>query len=209
MEPFLNNFIQLNSPVNTVENNYSNMEQTAISKTDSYKNEIHKKKSYPNLKDKNSSKKNFNRSKSMDFDLTVLNKSFENLFAEYIPVTAILINAPKNYDLNKIYKKINQKIDNQTFLRLKYDKKEGILFIKFRNKYYYNYYFSYLNRKAIFEGLPFVEFLQVEDNLNLWSLNPKFEEEKIFILSDESKKQDYDFYKNYIYKEFKKLPIYK
>ncbi len=209
METFLNNFIQLNSPVNTVENNYSNMEQTAISKTDSYKNEIHKKKSYPNLQDKNSSKKNFNRSKSMDFDLTVLNKSFENLLAEYIPVTAILINAPKNYDLNKIYKKINQKIDNQTFLRLKYDKKEGILFIKFRNKYYYNYYFSYLNRKAMFEGLPFVEFFQVEDNLNLWNLNPKFEEEKIFILSDESKKQDYDFYKNYIYKEFKKLPIYK
>ena len=209
METFLNNFIQLNSPVNTIENNNSNMEQTAISKTDSYKNEIHKKKSYPYLKDKNSSKKNFNRSKSMDFDLTVLNKSFENLLAEYIPVTAILINAPKNYDLNKIYKKINQKIDGRTFLRLKYDKKEGILFIKFRNKYYYNYYFSYLNRKAMFEGLPFVEFFQVEDNLNLWNLNPKFEEEKIFILSDESKKQDYDFYKNYIYKEFKKLPIYK
>ena len=207
MTLFLNNFIHINSPVNAVEKNISNMEQTTISKTDSFKNEIHKKKSYPNLP--SLSKKSFNRSKSMDFDLSVLNKSFENLLAEYIPVTAILINVPKNYDLKKIFKKINQKIDNQTFLRLKYDKKEGVLFIKFRNKYYYNFYFSFLNRKVFFGDLPFMELFPVEDNLDLWILNPKFEEEKIFILSNESKKQDYDFYKNYIYKEYKKLPIYK
>ena len=127
--------------------------------------------------------------------------SFKNILDEFTPVIGKISNLPKNKKLYKIFRKINARIDNRTFLRIKYNKRTGILFIKFRNKYYYNYYYSLLNGRQFNEGLPNVEISKIEEDNFLW-IKKADEEDKVFY---DKKVENNLFYKDYISSSFRNI----
>ena len=165
-------------------------------------NEIHKNKSYPknSINYKYKYKYKYLKSKTINYDSSAVKASFDNILVEYIPVNGMLINVPKNYNFQKIINKINVNCDARTFLCIKYNRKEGKLYIKFRNIYFYNYYYYYLHNRPFINGQPEMKLCKVENNINIWDINPKYEEIKYFKIVKEN--YSYDFYNNYI-KELK------
>ena len=160
-------------------------------------NEIHKRNSYPN--NSNNSKYEFYKSKTMNYDPSDAKTFFDNILIDYIPVDAMLINVPKNYDFEKIINKINANCDPRTFLCIKYNRREGVLYIKFRNIYFYNYYYYYLHNRSFDNNRQQkMELHTVENNINIWNINTKYEDIKIFKIAKEN--SSYDFYNNYIKK---------
>ena len=95
--------------------------------------------------------------------------SFQNI----LPITVKIINLPKNLKLKKIRKRIDARIDKKTFLCLKYNKTFGVLYIKFRNEVYCNYYYYLLNGKIYDKKYNdnILEMIDIKDNENLWTPN--------------------------------------
>lgn len=139
--------------------------------------------------------------KSKTFEPKSSNLYYQNILIENVPVTAKVTNIPKNDKLSKILKKINFNIDKQTFLRIKYNRIKGVLYIKFRNIIYYNYYYLNLNKKHYYKGLPCVNITKVKNNINIWDIDPQSEEEKIFKIKCKKKKNN--FFYSLIYDEYK------
>lgn len=115
---------------------------------------------------KNGRKKRSNSEGSID------QKTFF-LFQNVLPITVKIINLPKNLKLKKIRKRIDARIDKKTFLCLKYNKTLGVLYIKFRNEVYCNYYY-YLVKGRIYDEKyndNILEMIDIKDNENLWTPN--------------------------------------
>lgn len=95
------------------------------------------------------------------------------LFQNILPITVKIINLPKNLKLKKIRKRIDARIDNKTFLCLKYNKTFGVLYIKFRNEVYCNYYYYLINGKIYDEKYSdnILEMIDIKDNEDLWTPN--------------------------------------
>jgi len=95
------------------------------------------------------------------------------LFQNILPITVKIINLPKNLKLKKIRKRIDARIDKKTFLCLKYNKTFGVLYIKFRNEVYCNYYYYLINGKIYDEKYNdnILEMIEIKDNENLWTSN--------------------------------------
>ena len=154
-------------------------------------------------------KKNFHveknkRPKSVKSSFSALYSSFNNILIEYIPVTAKIINVPKNRNLDTILKKIDVNIDRRTFICLKYNKKKGVLFIKFRNKFYFNYYYYYFKDKSIYKNYPPLIMTKIEESINLWRTNPKEEEIKRFpIFHNRDEENNFNYF--YITLNFKRI----
>lgn len=117
-----------------------------------------------------------NRSKSLSTKLHPSNLSFKSILDEFIPVVAKALNFPKNGKLKDIFKRININIDNRTFIRIKYIKKTGVLLIKFRNIFYYNYYYSLFKDRKIYKNLPNIKMYKIEEDILLWQKNSEEED---------------------------------
>ena len=204
---FYSNYTSLNNSADTGEESISSL--TNINKIIKINTQLNgKSKSQP--KKTNSIKLNrpektlnsfINFCKSKTFEPKSSNLYFQNILIENMPVTAKVTNIPKNDTLSKILKKINLKIDKQTFLHIKYNRIKGVLYIKFRNKIYYNYYYLNLNKKHYYKGLPCINITKVNDNINIWDIDidPRSEEEKKFIINYKKKKNNL-FYSLIYYK---------
>lgn len=142
------------------------------------------------------------RSKTIKPKFSNLFHSFNKILSEIIPVTAKVAGIPKNQNLDLIYQKINVNIDNKTFIFLKYNKKNGNLFIKFRNKYYFNYYYSYFKNRSYFYGLPKIKMTRIEETRGLWDINNKNEQLKELTINNND--VDNSFY-HYIRSNFSEL----
>ena len=156
---------------------------------------------------KNNIPNSIKRAKSIKYKLSNLYSSFNNILLEYIPVTGKVFNIPKNLNLDKIFNKINLRIDEKTFICLKYNKKTGDLFIKFRNKYYFNYYYYYFKNKIFFHQNKPLKMIKIEETNGLWDINPKEEELKKLIINNNE--NQYSFYKYYISIQFRRISPYK
>ncbi len=142
---------------------------------------------------KNDRKRRSNSVRSISLNMFFL---IQNL----IPITAKVINLPKNLNLKKIYNRINARIDDRTFLRLKYNKKLGILYIKFRNEIYYNFYSCLFKDRSYFRIGKYLEMKIIKENESLWTQNSDE-----FILNfhfENSNPKDF-IYKSYIEKNFR------
>lgn len=139
------------------------------------------------------------RSKSIKHKFSNLYNSFNKILSEFIPVTAKVVGIPKNQNLDLIIKKINVNIDNKTFICLKYNKKNGILYIKFRNKYYFNYYYTYFKNKSYYNDSPKLKMIKIEETKGLWEINDKNEQFKKIIINNDN--EDNYFY-HYILSNF-------
>lgn len=144
------------------------------------------------------------RAKSIKPSFSSLYTSFNRIFTENTPVTVKVINILKNQKLADIFRKINANIDNKTFIILKYIKNKGDLYIKFRNIYYYNYYYSYFKGKVFF-GNKILQMIKIEENHNLWTVNS--DKEEIFI--PKIINGDDFFYQSYIRQNFKRIFLLK
>ena len=188
---------------------FLNKNNTFISKRNKSCSKL--KKNMPKIKETEKINNNFHnsikRAKSIKYKLSNLYSSFNNILLEYIPVTGKVFNIPKKLNLDKIFNKINLRIDEKTFICLKYNKKTGDLFIKFRNKYYFNYYYYYFKNKIFFHQNKPLKMIKIEETNGLWDINPKEEElKKLDINNDENK---YSFYKYYISIQFRRISPYK
>ena len=144
---------------------------------------------------------NKKRSKSLIVRFSDLYSSFNKIIKEF-PITAIVYGIPKNQKIDEIIKRIDAHIDNRTFIRFKYNKKNGNLYIKFRNIFYFRFYCCYFKGKQYFNGTPSIKMIKIEEKNGMWEINPKFEEEKE--MANFNGHQDNFFYKNYIYEFVKK-----
>ena len=205
---FYSNYTSLNNSADTGEESISSL--TNINKIIKINTQLNgKSKSQP--KKTNSIKVNRPENTLNSFSNFCKSKTFEpkssnlylyqNILIENVPVTAKVTNIPKNDKLSKILKKINFKIDKQTFLRIKYNRIKGVLYIKFRNKIYYNYYYLNLNKKHYYKGLPCINITKVKNNINIWDIDPQSEEEKIYKINYKKKKNN--FFYSLIYDEYK------
>jgi hypothetical protein len=122
--------------------------------------------------------------------------SFQNI----LPITVKIINLPKNLKLKKIRKRIDARIDKQTFLCLKYNKTFGVLYIKFRNEIYYNFYSYLFNGRTYYKNGKYLKMIEIQENENLWT--PNADEEILMLHFDNAKPKD-NFYISYIEKNFR------
>jgi hypothetical protein len=142
------------------------------------------------------------RSKSNNSRFPGLYSSFNNILIEYIPVPAKVSNIPKNQNIKIISKKIDANIDKKTFICMKYNKKKGVLFIKFRNIFYYNYYYYYFKGRSFYKKDPCgnylpLEMVKIEETNDLWTKNLKEEEIKEYTIGDEENNEFYLYIRMY------------
>lgn len=160
-----------------------------------------KKRFNQNEKQEKTNELKKNRSKSLLVRFTGLYSSFNKILLEFIPVTVKVLNIPKNQKIDEIIEKIDAHIDNRTFLRFKYNKKNGDLFIKFRNNFYFKFYCYYFKEKHYFRHTPSIKMNKIEEKKGMWVINPKIEEEKK--MTNFNGHQETFFYNYYKYKLFK------
>jgi len=209
------NYNSLNNSYDTGEESISNLTNTnKIIKISTELNGNCKSKSQPkklnSIKLKRpentpNSLRNFCKSKTFEPKSSNINLLFHKILTENVPVIAKITHISKNDTLSKILNKIDFNIDNRTFLRVKYNRRKGVLYIKFRNKIYYNYYYFHLNKKHYHKGLPCVNMTKVEDNINIWNIDPISEEKKIFNIIDQEKQNN--FFYSIIYEQYKDYNI--
>jgi len=142
--------------------------------------------------------KNCRQRRSNSVSSIALNMFF--LIQNLLPITVKVINLPKNLNLNIIYKRINARIDDRTFIRLKYNKKFGILYIKFRNEIYYNFYSHLFKGRSYFRKGKYFEMKIIKENESLWTQNS---DECILNFHFENSKPKDFIYKSYIEKNFR------
>ena len=138
------------------------------------------------------------RKRSKSFKTGFSGLYFNNIFLEILPLTAIIFHIPKNQKINLIFDKLCARIDNREFIRFKYNKKNGVVYIKFRNIFYYNYYFNYYKNRTFFKNTPILQMTKIEENKGMWAVNP-FEEEEKKLNFNESLDEDSCFHNNYLY----------
>ena len=143
------------------------------------------------------------RSKSLLVRFSGLYSSFNNIILEYLPVTAKVLNIPKNQKIDKIIEKMDAHIDNRTFIRFKYNKKNGNLFIKFRNIFYFKFYCYYFKGKHYFKASPIIKMIKFEEENGMWDINPKNEEAKK--MTNFAGHQNHFFYDLYKHKILRKI----
>ena len=145
---------------------------------------------------------NKKRSKSVLVRFSDSYSAFNKIILEFIPVTVLVFGVPKNQKIDEIIERIDAHIDNRTFIRFKYNKKNGYLYIKFRNNFYYKFYCYYFKGKHYFKGTPSIKMIKIEEENGMWDINPKFEEEKD--MTNFNGHQDNFLYKYYKFKFFRK-----
>jgi hypothetical protein len=74
------------------------------------------------------------------------------LIQNILPITVKVINFPRNLSLKEIKQRIDVRIDDRIFLKLKYNKRLGVLYIKFRNEIYYNFYSYLFNGRTYYKN---------------------------------------------------------
>ena len=144
-----------------------------------------------------------NRSKSLLVRFSGLYSSFNKIMLEFLPVTAKVFNIPKNQKIDEIIEKIDAHIDNRTFIRFKYNKKNGDLFIKFRNIFYFKFYCYYFKGKHYFKASPIIKMIKFEEENGMWDINPKNEEAKK--MTNFAGHQNHFFYDLYKHKILRKI----
>lgn len=187
--------------------------KSTISKTINYRNrtQIYKHKAYKK------NQKIVNAITRIEYSLKLKNEKkrsqsfktgfpsfyyFNNIALEFIPLTAIIFNIPKNLKIKIVFKKLCARIDKREFIRFKYNKKTGIVYIKFRNIFYYNYYFYYFKNRNFFKNTPPIQMIKTEEINGMWAVNP-LEEEEISMKFNELSDKDYNFYNNYLALNYK------
>jgi hypothetical protein len=141
---------------------------------------------------------NGRKRRSNSISSTACNRFF--LIQNILPITVKVINLPKNLSLKEIKKQIDANIDDKTFLCLKYNKKYGILYIKFRNELYYNYYSFYFKGRYFYTNKYNPKMIDIKENANLWTSN---QNEEILNFYFNNRKPDNFYYKSYIKKNFR------
>lgn len=143
------------------------------------------------------------RAKSLLVRFSDLYSSFNKIILEFIPVTAKVYSIPKKQKIDNIIEKIDAHIDNRTFIRFKYNKKNGNLFIKFRNIFYFKFYCFYFKGKHYLKNTPLIEMIKIEEENGMWEINPKIEEEKK--MTNFSGLQDNFFYNYFKFKKYREI----
>ena len=122
------------------------------------------------------------------------------LIQNILPITVKVINFPRNLSLKEIKQRIDVRIDDRIFLKLKYNKRLGVLYIKFRNEIYYNFYSCLFNGRTYYKNGKYLKMIEIQENENLWT--PNADEEILMLRFDNSKSKD-NFYISYIEKNFR------
>ena len=141
------------------------------------------------------------RSKSFKTRFSSLYSSFNKIFMNFNPVTAIIFNIPKNQKIDFVYKKISSRIGGE-FIYFKYNKKNGNLYIKFRNIFYYNYYYIYMKDRPFLPNCKELKMTKIEETNEMWRV---LKEEEIIMTFEQENNNNY-FY-DYICKNFKSFPL--
>ena len=166
----------------------------------SYLKELNNPKVLKTKKTNNTTRPKKTRSKSLKTSFSSLYSSFNKIFVEFIPVTALILNIPKNQKIEMVYEKINCKIYKE-FIHFKYNKIKGHVYIKFRNIFYYNYYYCLFKGRSFFPNSNTLKMIKIEEKNGMWDVDPLKEEEKKMTLEQ---KDDF-FYKSYICRNFKSI----
>lgn len=166
----------------------------------SYLKELNNPKFLKTKKTNNTTRPKKNRTKSLKTSFSSLYSSFNKIFVEFIPVTALVLNIPKNQKIEMVYEKINCKIYKE-FIHFKYNKIKGHLYIKFSNIFYYNYYYCLFKGRNFFPNLNTLKMIKIEEKNGMWDVDPLKEEEKKMTLEQ----NDDFFYKSYICRNFKSI----
>ena len=166
----------------------------------SYLKELNNTKFLKTKKTNNTTRPKKTRPKSLKTSFSSLYSSFNKIFVEFIPVTALILNIPKNQKIEMVYEKINCKIYKE-FIHFKYNKIKGHVYIKFRNIFYYNYYYCLFKGRRFFPNSNTLKMIKIEEKNGMWDVDPLKEEEKKMTLEQ---KDDF-FYKSYICRNFKSI----
>jgi hypothetical protein len=142
---------------------------------------------------KNGRKRRSNSVGSIAFNMFIL---IQNI----LPIVGKVINLPKNSSLKEIINRIDARIDDRTFLKLKYNKRLGLLYIKFRNEIYYNYYSCLFNGRSYFRNGEYLKITEIQENENLWTQN---QDEELLNFYFNNNKPEGFIYKFYIKKNFR------
>ena len=142
--------------------------------------------------------KNGRKRRSNSVDSIAFNMFF--LIQNILPIVAKVINLPKNASFKEIIERIDARIDDRTFLKLKYNKRLGVLYIKFRNEIYYNYYSYLFNGRSYFRNGEYLKMIEIQENENLWTQNE--DEEILNFYFNNDNPEDFN-YKSYIKKNFR------
>ena len=156
------------------------------------KTEVEPINSHSNIS-KNGRKRRSNSVGSITFNMFFL---IQNI----LPIVAKVINLPRNSSFKEIIDRIDARIDDRTFLKLKYNKRLGVLYIKFRNEIYYNYYSYLFNGRSYFRNGEYLKMIEIQEKENLWTQNK--DEELLNFYFNNNKPEDIN-YKFYIKKNFR------
>jgi hypothetical protein len=141
------------------------------------------------------------RSKSFKARFSSLYSSFNKIFMDFNPVTAIIYNIPKNLKIDFVYQKISSRVGGE-FIYFKYNKKNGHLYIKFRNIFYYNYYYFYMKGRHFLPNCKELKMTKIEEANEMWKA---LKEEEI-LMTFEQENNNNNFY-DFISKNFKSIPL--